>query len=325
MKLHILSADHLGRIDSVLMERLLQHLPNRVSSVPDATVTVVCVSFYQDFKFGEHLRQLEGKKWVLADTCEWYGGWPDNKSHLFGISETPAFSGNTEWQKFSQWVKENPPVLQFVRELFLEDVSPQIQPLEWPAYQSAWQIEPKLNYDTRPLEVFFQYGVSSCWRPMLHGDMLKNCCREGYEVINHLDHIDAKINQSGRKWCGIHQPHTHRVNINEVARRQAQSRITVSLGGAAWKCFRSTEAPLHTCPAIHSPGIAWSFPWIDKVNCIHLTPGREWIDLVEALRLDQEGHISLHDMYVAAQDNLDKYRVHRYIGEHILPSLEQAL
>lgn len=324
MKLHILSAHNSGAIDGILMDRLLQHLPNRVSSVPDADVTLVCISFFENYKFGEHLRQLEGKRWALLDTCEWYGGWPDNKSHLFGISETPAFSGNPEWQKFSQWVKQNPPVIQFVRELFRDDVSPQIQPLEWPCYLPAWEMEPKLNYNTRPFEVFFQYGISSCWRPMLHGDMLKNSCREGYEVINSLDHIDAKINQPGRKWCAIHQPHTHRVNINEVVRRQAQSKLTVSLCGAGWKCFRSTEV-VHSCPAIHSPGLAWSFPWIDKVNCIHLTPGREWIDLVEALRLDQEGHISLHEMYVAAQENLDRYRIPGYVNEHILPSLHAVI
>jgi hypothetical protein len=298
-------------------------MDNWVGSGEDAAV--VPISFFQDFKLNEELRSLAGKRWVLADTCEWYGEWPDGKSHLFGISPTPPFSGNFEWQKFSNFVRENPPILQLVRELYKEDVSKFIQPLEWPCVLDAWPIEDKLNFDRRPLEVFFQYGISSCFRPILHGEGLKRSCEEGYEVINSLDHIDAKINEPQRKWALVHQPHTHRVPITEVVRRQAQSKITVSLKGAGWKCFRSTEAPVHSVPAIHSPGLAWAFDWEHGYNCIHLTPHREWADLVEEIKLDRMGFANLHEIYVNAQRTIDLYRPHNYINQHILPAIERVL
>lgn len=317
MKLRYLSADAGNRSDGVMNHRLWDHIPNFVSSGED--VTIVAISWFEDFKFNPELLNLNGKKWILADTLEHYSQWPDGKSHLFGISETPAFSGNTEWQKFSSWVKQNPPILQFVRELFQEDVSKFIQPLEWPCYLPAWEIEPKINFDSRPLEVFFQYGISDCSRPMLHGDMLKQSCRDGYEVINSLDHIDVKLGQAGRKWCAIHQPHTHRVHVNEVVRRQAQSKLTVSLKGAGWKCFRSSEV-VHSVPAMHSPNLAWSFPWVHGENCIILTNGREQIELLEALT-----RTDLHQIYVNAQLNMDNYRMPNYWDRHIKPAIERVL
>lgn len=318
MRLQFLPADALHRYDGVMSDRLWNHIPNFVNENPD--VWIVPISYFSDYKFSPELLHLRGKKYIIADTMEYYGQWPDGKSHLFGISETPAFGGNPEWQRLSRFVRENPPILQLVRELYKDDVSKFIQPLCWPAYSPAWELEPKLNYDTRPFEVFFQYGISSCYRPMLHGDMLKNSCKHGYEVINSIDHMDAKIGQPGRKWCAVHQPHSHRVPISEVVRRQAQSKITVSLGGAGVVCFRSTEAPVHSLPAIHSPSIAWPIDWVHGVNCIHLELGNEWEGLNEAVKRSD-----LHELYLAAQRTIDQYRMPNFWNNYIWPAIERVL
>lgn len=321
MKLGFLPADSQGRHDGVMHDRLWVHMPQfSHGGEPDATI--VPISYFSDFKFNEQLRSLAGKKFVVADTFENYLQWPEFKTHLFGVSETPAFGGNEEWQKLSNFLRENPPALYFCRELFADCTQANVAPIEWPvpAELPAWQLEDKHNFDARPLEVFFQYGVSSCYRPMLHGDILKNSCKNGYEVINSLDHIEAKIGAPIKQWAAVHQPHTHRVPIAEVARRQAQSKITVSLGGAGVCCFRSTEAPVHSIPAIHSPNKVWSFPWRNLVNCFHLTPGGEYKDLLEATKCD-----FLHSIYLEAQATVDQYRLPRYLNEHIIPNLVHFL
>ncbi len=318
MKLRFLPADAQGRFDNVLHDRLWQHMDNWVSSGEDATI--VPISWQENFTFNPELYGLNGKNWVLADTLETYGQWPDGKTHLFGISNTPPFGGNSEWQKFSSFVRDNPPILQFVRELYQEDASRFIRPLEWPCPHAPWDLEPKQNFDTRPFEVFYWWGWSSCLRPQLHGKIYQEACDRGYEVISHLDHVDAKIHQPGRKWISSHIPHTHRVDFSQIGLRQAQSKIVVSMPGAARKCFRSTEAPLHSVMAMMDDGLVWAHEWKHERNCIRISEGNEIQNLELAIKADD-----LHQIYLNSQATLDLYRPINYIHNHILPSIEAVL
>lgn len=318
MKLGFLPADVQSRHDGVMHDRLWSQIPDFFHG-GDPDVTIVPISYFADFQFNPALRSLEGKKWILADTLETYGQWPDGKSHLFGISDTLPFGGNNEWCKFSSWVRDNPPALQLVRELYKPDVSKFIQPLEWPCYLPAWAVEHKGAFDSRPFEVFFQWGFSHCSRANLHGEFFKNWCSGGHEVISNLDHIDAKVHDPVKKIISIHTPHTHRVDVNHIVRRQAQSKMVVSIRGAGYKCFRHGEM-VHSVPAIHSPNLAWSFDWVDGENCMHLQEGNEYNCLMAALKWDR-----LYDLYVAAQANLDNYRMPNYWDMHIRPKIESVL
>lgn len=319
MKLHIISADHLGRIDPVTMERLLVHLPNRVSSIAEADVVWVNVSAYHDYGFGTHLNKLRGKKWVLCDFMEYYGGVEEGKTHLFGVNHeiSTNLHSNPEWKKLHDFCAENPPILYFKRELFKADASERVVPIEWPspANLQNWPLEPKHNFNTRPFEVFNNWGFSHCSRSSLHGEFFKNWCRDGQEVISNFDHIDAKIGEKGRKVISIHTPHSHRRDISEVVRRQAQSRIVISCRGAGYKCFRSSEI-FHAAPAIHNPGLSWGIPWEKDVNCIVLDEGNEYNCLMAALQWD-----GLYDVYRNARETMESYRTQNYINQHVIPSL----
>lgn len=320
-RIFILSADGQGRIDPVTMERLLVHIPNRVHSIADADITLVCISHYEDYTFGSHLNKLRGKKWGMVDFMEYYSMVSPGVNHLFGRNHEAAYGlhGNPEWEKLDQFCAENPPAIYFKRELFKGLRSPSIQPIEWPCHLPAWELEGKTAFNGRPFEVFFNYGVSDCSRPILHGEILRHCCQQGYEVINAFEHIDAKIHQPGKKWAAIHAPHTHRTHINQIVLRQAQSKISVGLRGAGIKCFRNSEL-VHTMPAIHSPNIEWAFDWQDGYNCVHLGVGTEYKDLLMATRRD-----NLHELYMNAQANFDNYRIPNYIDRHIIPSIQAIL
>jgi len=318
MRLRFLSADSAGRIDGVLHDRLWNHVSNFVNENFD--VTIVGVSYFSDYKFNPELLKLRGKKWIICDTCEWYGQFPEFKTHLFTrAGDTKNFGGNEEWIKFAKFCQKNPPILSFVRELFKPDQSEIVVPIEWPTHLPEWEYEPKENFDTRPFEVFFNWGFSSCYRSNLHGDIYKNWCKEGYEVIGNFDHIDAKINEPQRKWITIHSPHSHRTDIHQIARRQAQSKISVGLMGAGVCCFRNTEL-VHSIPAIHSPDKVWSFPWRDGINSIHLKPGDEWNGLKEAVKIDY-----LHAIYLEARENQRNYQTLNYIQNWILPNISRVL
>jgi hypothetical protein len=324
MKVYLISAHADGRIDPTTMERLYQHIPGHVHSISDADVVLVAISHYEDYRFGHHLEKIGKKPWAMIDYMEYHGQCEEYKTHLFGVNHEIAWNlhSNPEWEKLHNFCKSNPPAIYFKRELF-NDISASIavSPVEWPCNLPAWDIESESAFNTRPFEVSFVYGISHCSRPMLHGDMLKRSCELGYEVINSMDHVDAKIHAPGRKWIAVHTPHTHRIHINGIVLRQAQSKLSVGLRGAGVKTFRHGEL-VHTVPAIHGSNLKWSFPWIADENCIFLDRGH--ITDFDALCAALERK-DLHSIYVRAQENMAKYRVPYYVDNHILPSLRNVI
>ena len=324
-RIHIISAHAGGHIEGVCQQHILAQLPNRVSSIAEADVVVVCVSWYSDFRFNDALVGLR-KPVVLMDFMEVYGAKPDPARSLIighdGFEQWARLNDNhpcaVEWAKLHAWVAQADVRGQFVRELLETDVSERIIPIEWPCLLPAWAIEPKSNFDARPFEVFYCWGMSNALRPHLHGQIYGLMGDGLVDVIGHWDHIDAKLNDTHRRWIAIHSPHTHRVHLNEIARRQAQSKMSVSMPGAGQRCFRDAEAPVHTVPVFMQDGTARSYPWEHGVNCIKFDGTAH--SLNEATQRPD-----LHDLYVATQETIDRYRTHRYAREYVLPNHERFL
>ncbi len=323
-RLHIISADHKGRIDPILMERVLCQMPNRVDSIDRAEVLVVPVSYYEDFCFNRSLENIRHKPVILLDTMEFYGQKTPGFTHIFGHSHTSAWlkCANPEWALFSQWCASVDVKAQFIRELRAADASDKWHPLEWPGTFPLWEIESKSAFDVRPFEVFYNWGMSNHLRPMLHGQIYSRMGAGHVDVVGHYDHIDSKINEPHCKWLSIHTPHTHRVHFDVINLRQAQSKMSVSMPGAGEKCFRSTEHVANTVPVKLRDDLAWSFPWVNGENCLELPDPRE---------ADCSAHLAvfaaldLHPIYVAAQDLASRYSVPRYTSEYIMPKLLSCL
>lgn len=327
--IHIISADADGAIDPTVMKNILCHLPNRVDSVAAADVVLVPISWYSNFRFNSQLRAVN-KPVVIMDFMEVYG--QKEGAHIFGRKDTSSgwdywlahnegHSSAKGFEDMHGWARAADVRLQFVRELMEADRSEQFQPIEWPCYLSAWEIEDKANFDRRPFEVMFNWGMSNRVRPRLHSQIYNLMAEGKIDVIGHWDHIEAKIHEPHRKWLSIHTPHTHRIHVNDIVRRQAQSKMTVSLPGAGSICFRHSEAPVHSIPVYLRDGMARSIPWKCGENCLGV-----WTRDEMALELDS--HLlrdDLHSIYVAAQENIDRYRVSRYVNEYIMPNIERAL
>jgi hypothetical protein len=319
------SAHANGHIDPTANGNLFNHMRPHLPHV-----NVVVVNYHHEFRFNHNLDHLQGPI-VLVDFMEYFGGCPAPQTHLFGHGHPvpPTISSNSHWWTFDAWAKQaiddGRLKLYFKRELFPLSSTPSIpvHPIEWPCYLPSQPIERKAAFDARPFQVFYNWGYSHASRPAFQAQAFDLMSRGKIEVITAFEHLDAKAPEPQPKWACIHSPHTHRTHINEIARRQAQSKCSVSLPGSGVVCFRSTEAPLHTCPVIVDHGRVWSIPWQHKQNCLHYDDHYRLADkLFDTIN---RSDTDLHALYVEAQETLDRYRPHRYIPEYILPTINTYL
>jgi hypothetical protein len=328
------SAHAQGHIDPTANGNLFNHMRHHLPHV-----NVVVVNYHHEFRFNHTLDHLQGPI-VLVDFMEYFGGCPAPSNHLLGHSHNipsvppntqvpslPAtINENTHWWTFDAWVKQTIAdgrlKLYFKRELFPLSSTPAIpvHPIEWPCYLPPQPLDTKANFDGRPFQVFYNWGYSHQSRPAFQSQAFDLMARGKIEVISSFDHLDAKIHEPQPKWACIHSPHTHRTHINEIARRQAQSKCSVSLPGSGVVCFRSTEAPMNTCPVMVDHGRVWSIPWEHNVNCLRYDDHNFLADKLFMATNFPEA--DLYGLYVKAQETLDQYRPNRYIAEYILPTIK---
>lgn len=321
-RIHIISAHEHGDIDGTVMQNILCLLPNRTTSVADADAVIVPVSHFGNFVFNPLLRTID-KPVIVVDFMEYYSGISENATHLFGSKHREAWHNcpGGAWDEFHQWCVERPPALTFKRELYKCDVSDKVVPIEWPCYLPAWAKEEKAHFDMRPFDLFINWGMSNAARPSFASQAYQLMAEGKIDIISHFECIDSKANEPHRKWISVHSPHTHRTHINEIVLRQAQSKMSVSLPGAGVKCFRSTEHLAHTVPLKLFDQMAWSFPWVHGENCLEMWDTENMA--TSAYGFADIPH--LHSIYVAAQDLADKYRVHRYTAEYLMPHIRRVL
>lgn len=318
--LQILSADAGHQIDPTAWGNLYKHLPQTTD--PSAPL-LVPVSHFGNYRFNTGLPT--NRRVILVDFMEYFGFQPISTTCRLGLDPLPInLANDPEWQKLDQWVRhmreEELLVLEFKRELFQDCPNPNVSPIEWPCYLPAWEIERKENFDRRPFDLFYSWGYSNALRPRFQADAFNLMAEGKIEVISSFDHVEVKKHEPQPKWICVHTPHTHRVPIDTIARLQAQSKCSVSLPGSGVACFRSTEAPLHTVPVIYDYGRRWSHPWVDNENCIGNDPTAR--DTYNHLTHDKD---HLHNLYVAAQETLDRYRTHRYVNEYVVPTIQRHL
>lgn len=325
MKFHITSPDAFARVDGTVQRTLLEHLPNHVG-LHDTDVVVIPISFYQDFQFRRDLPAIIGsKRWILVDYLELGLDWEPNgviDSHVLGRNSA-NFSrvSGPEWMRLDSFVRDHPPLVYFKRELLAREHSDWLQPLEFPGYLPIPTIQTKEEFHSRPVEAFLFWGLSHPSRPRLHGDIFRNAYSSGYEVISQFSHWNGYFaDLRDKTWASIHAPHFDRKPISEILHFNHRSKISVSLPGAGFKCFRDTEAPNGAIPAFLESPIGHAFPWVHGENCIRLKECDEWQSLFDATLRDD-----LYDIYIQAQENIARYGSERYIYEYIIPSIQAKI
>jgi hypothetical protein len=176
-------------------------------------------------------------------------------------------------------------------------------------------VESRDIFNSRPIEVFFNWGYSHPIRQRMHGRIFSSAVHLNAHVV------DSWTQQlEARTWATIHTPHYERKPLSEVMRWQQRSKVSISLPGAGVKCFRSAEAPVGAAVAMLEDDLAWSFPWIDSVNCIRIDKDCHITRLAGIIR---EGDV--YDIYRQGQDNIARYEQHRYANEYVIPEIAKRL
>lgn len=317
MKLFIKSADAAGQIDGSVNSQILSQLPLCKREF-DADAIVVPISYYRNYKFNEELREVK-KPVVLVDFLEFGWNWQWHEENVLGrgnIRKCPHLDTD-EYEKLDKWVVEVKPILQFKRELRLGDRGDSLLPAEFLCYLPKTPIQNKEEFDKRPMEVFNSWGYSHPLRRSLHGDIFRFADDHGIHVIDSWEqdgHFEGNHN-----WSTIHVPHYLRKHISEIQKWMDRAKICVSLPGAGIRCFRHAEISNSIMALVHDP-LCWSTDWVNGVNCIRLETGKEFDGLLEATKRE-----NLHDIYVNAQETLDRYRPERYAKEYVIPNIKRCL
>lgn len=272
---------------------------------------IVIVSRCENFVFNDELLGLD--KYILVDASE--HGW--DFSWQYG---TPLFGKNYEYYKnhfkgdgykeLNQFITDRSPLKYFKRELLKKDASDFYLPIEYAAWHQALLCSED-DFNSRPLEVFFNWGLSNPMRPMLHGKIWSYSHIYGYSVCDNLfslqRFLDEEKNQ--RKWATVNTPHYVRQPVENVLQVNGLSKLSICLWGAGRKCFRTTgESPLNAIMMLPEDDMAYTHPWISGFNCIKFTVDENMVGWIS----DATQRKDLYEIYKNGHATCEKYSVNNY-------------
>lgn len=286
----------------------------------ESELPIVLITKAPDFKFNETLLALD--KYVLVCYTEY--GWDFSflTSHIWGENTglfIDVFDNSDEYVKFDDFVKNNPPVLHFKRELFRPDVRKNVLPIEYPAWYQPMPLQSKEEFNCRPISAFFSWGLSNEKRKWLHADIWRESSRYNYAVCDNLHHLHKFLEEEkGNKWVTVNIPHYARLPMDGILSVNGLSKISISPDGAGLKCFRHSESPLNSIMAMPKNYLAWSYGWTDMLNCIEYKDGIAIETIQDYLQKDY-----LYQIYVAGVENAKNYYLPNYIKNYIEPIIKQ--
>lgn len=297
----------------------------------NSPIPIVQVNQFSDYQFNPELYDLD--KYILADFCEYGANSFDfTTTHLWGKnSEKFKLADGEEWKKFDQFVKDKEPTVYFKRELLSKDMGGNVYPISFPCFWDIPPIQTKEEFNSRVLSVFNSWGYSHELRRMSQGEIYINAVRRNRAVIDNFSHLEQELKDGRQKWLSVFTPWHSRLPMDYVLSVQGMAKLSLSLPGAGAVCFRHSEACINSVMVMRNDPIAWSFPWVDNVNCIKfpfgydmdnirgLTGAKDIIERIESALIDP----NLYDIYVACVNNCMRYRIDKYVSEYLEPIINK--
>jgi len=274
----------------------------------DSPLPLVLLTRRENFVFNEELKKLD--KYVLVNLCEFGHDFPFTKTPIFGMNtgEFPDLFLGDEWRKFDDWVTNNTPMLTFQREILEKDLWYDIKTIEYPNWQPSFPIQSKDEFYNRPIDVCFFWGRSHEKRPLIHAEIWEKSGEMGWAVCDSPYTFNEFIrNEHGKKAVTFNLPHYSRIPLDQLLIINGMSKFSISAKGCGVKCFRSTgEANVNSIVCMEHDALAWTYPFIDRVNCI-----KYYNNPTHAIKVALE-HLDLYEIYLAGMETAEKYRWPNY-------------
>lgn len=293
----------------------------RVCEMIKTDLPILLLSRVEELDINELVYQLKGQKYIIFDVIE--NGWDnDFKETLIVGKNTLAFFNGIGWERLHEFVRDNPPFLYFKRELLKIDATETLLPCEYPNFQPRYELQTKEEFNNRPISAFNYWGRSHEARLMLHGEIWKHAAKKGYTVcdnIYQLNHFMHHEQGNKNKWVTFHMPFYSRVEMSEIMKVNAMSKVSISLPGCGIKCFRSTgESIVNSVCVLPEDELAYSYPLEHGVNCIKFSNNnditglkKEW-QICEAVDEALQRN-DLYDIYLNSYKAAEFYRIENYI------------
>ncbi len=310
----IVSPDLNGQMDGSVL---------RIAREINSPYPIVPITRIGGFKFNPDLLSLD--KYVLLDYSELYWNSENTDTHLFGknTGDYPEQFPGDDWKKFDDFVREQPPVVYFKRELLNKDRTDFVYPIDYPCWVEPPPIHSKEDFNKRPLEVFFFWGRSHEERVRLHSDIWSNSSRNGASINDNVYQIQNFLAEESnpKKWVTLYMPHYSRIDISNLLGINGLSKLSVSLFGAGRKCFRTTgESPVNSLMVMQKSESCYTYEWEHGVNCLMFPETKVDVTLLdEFLKRDD-----LYEIYCKGVETVNKYKIHDYVNNYILPIINKS-
>lgn len=316
---------------------MLRQIPkdSLADSPQSADVTIVPITLFDWYRFNEdQLSQLIGKRWILMDYCEFGWDWDQNTSYLWGQSDEShsmlshhrfkiQSEANDSYRKFDEFVRNNPPILTFQRELLQRDRNERRVPIEYTHWVREYGNDTKEEFLKRKLEVSYNWSRSHEDRLTVHAAIFRYASSFGYDVISEFSHVERALHENVNtpKWLSVHVPHYARIDVHDVQNYIRMSKVTIVMPGCGNKCFRHGEVCCDAIMAMPENNLAWSYPW-HMGNSIPMHHN----DLFSIKYIiDDLNSEDLYEIYANAMENGRNYRYDTYIRRWIIGNIARVI
>lgn len=294
---------------------------------------ILLLSRRDELDFNEEVLSLSGKDYVCCDFIE--GGWDKEIKDTLIVGENTFdfdYMKGEGWQKLHDFMSANKPCLYLKRELLAKHETDKIKPVEYPNWQPDYPLQLREQFDNRPILAFNYWGRSHEARLMLQGEFWKFSAKKGYALCDNLYQFNDFMHheKDSKKLVSLHIPFYSRIDISELMKINAMSKLCISLPGCGVKCFRSTgESIVNSVCVLPEDKLSYSMPFIDGVNCIKFSTNNdvtglknEWkvMDTVEEALQNK----SLYDIYLASKKLADWYHIDNYCQNYLTPLINNA-
>jgi len=288
----------------------------------------------ENLDFNPDVLRLIGKPYIIADYIE--NGWDwDRKETLIVGKNCEKFPNVCQngWGQLEQFIKDNPPLLYFKRELLAKDKTDKLLPIEYVNLQPLFPTQTKEEFNARPISVFHYWGRSSDSRLMAHAEFWRNAARKGYSVCDNIyyfnNFMQDEVNQPN-KWVTMNIPHYNRVEMKHILEINGLSKLSLSLPGAGVKCFRNCgESLCNSVMVMPDDNLSWSYPFVNNVNCIQFPIGnnvtgveKEW-PIIEAIE-NALKNTTIYEIYIQGLEAAKYYQISNYIKNYLEPIINKA-